>query len=480
MDQIDRGLKRELLTGRMTRREFIVRAAAAGVSMSAIAGWLAACAPAPAQAPAAAAPAATDAPAADAPAAEAPAAEEPMKLELAPGTKLTLKLRASFIPEGNQVLSALIADWAAKNNLEVEADIVSMDDLSTIAATAAETGSGPDIVEIYVSQPHLYADKLEDVSDVADYLGENYGGWYPFSEDACKVDGVWRALPSFISANTCLYRTDLFEDIGYTEFPKTWYELLEAGKKMVAAGHPPFGHALGHAVGDGNDFAYTLLWSFGGKEVSEDGKTVTINSPETEEAVEFLKEYAKVMAPDILAWDDSSNNRAYLAGEISMTNNAASIYVVAKTNAPDIYPVTAAAKYPDGPAGRVHMAELMSRALFKYSPNKDAAKALLKHLMEKDQLAPWVQAGYTFTTPLLMGYEELPAMPWNTNPALAGYKGIANGAHLPGYPSKEFSKATEIYNKFIIIDMFAKAAQGEPTKDVIAWAEGQLKSVYEA
>ena len=37
-----------------------------------------------------------------------------------------------------------------------------------------------------------------------------------------------------------------------------------------------------------------------------------------------------------LAWDDTSNNRAFLSGSISATNNGASIYIEAKRK-PDSY-----------------------------------------------------------------------------------------------------------------------------------------------
>jgi multiple sugar transport system substrate-binding protein len=40
--------------------------------------------------------------------------------------------------------------------------------------------------------------------------------------------------------------------------------------------------------------------------------------------------------PGGLAWDDSSNNRAFLAGTVSSTNNGASIYLEAKKK-PETY-----------------------------------------------------------------------------------------------------------------------------------------------
>src|SRR5438309_6114337 len=39
----------------------------------------------------------------------------------------------------------------------------------------------------------------------------------------------------------------------------------------------PLGQTLGHAFGDGPAFWYPYLWSWGGKEVEADGKTVVLN-----------------------------------------------------------------------------------------------------------------------------------------------------------------------------------------------------------
>jgi len=94
---------------------------------------------------------------------------------------------------------------------------------------------------------------------------------------------------------------------------------------------------LAHAFGDANAFWYPYLWSWGGKEVEADGKTVVLNSPGTIESVKFAVGLWKDACDEgAFAWDDSGNNRAFLAGTISATNNGASIYIEAKKK-PDMY-----------------------------------------------------------------------------------------------------------------------------------------------
>ena len=66
--------------------------------------------------------------------------------------------------------------------------------------------------------------------------------------------------------------------------------------------------------------------------MDEDGR-VALNSQETANAVDFLKEFWVAACDESgLAWDDTSNNRAFLAETIAVTLNGASIYFVARND----------------------------------------------------------------------------------------------------------------------------------------------------
>jgi len=363
-----------------------------------------------------------------------------------------------------------------------------MNDLQTIAATAAETGAGPDIIEINQGSAHLFAEKLADVTDVCTDLAGRYGGFYVSAEEACKVEGKWLSVPRFYAPHAISYRKDLFEQVGFTTPPATWEELYAAGKALMDAGLPPIAFPLGHAVGDGNDFCYSVLWSYGASDVAADGKTVTINSAETRAALEYMQKLFSVMPPDTLSYDDASNNRAFLAGAISASNNASTIWGAARNQGTkvkvgeedkNLHELTDHFVYPSGPAGRVTYAEFMSSAIFGYSPNIAAAKALLTYLNEREQYTPWANPNLGFVFPPLTGMKDDMLMPWNTTPKLAPFKDYAETSHLPGYPSTNFRAGTEAYAKWLVVDMFANVCGGLKSVDyAIAETEAQLKSIY--
>src|SRR5207245_4872750 len=70
-------------------------------------------------------------------------------------------------------------------------------------------------------------------------------------------------------------------------------------------------------LGDANVTLLSIMWSYGASYVGKDGKTITINSKETRTAMDFVKRlYIEAMDPEVLAWDDASNNRCLNAGKI--------------------------------------------------------------------------------------------------------------------------------------------------------------------
>jgi multiple sugar transport system substrate-binding protein len=96
---------------------------------------------------------------------------------------------------------------------------------------------------------------------------------------------------------------------------RVWDALRDAGKKLKAAKGRRLGQTAGHTFGDAPAWWYPSLWSWGGKEVEADGKTVVLNSQETIESVKLAPGLWKESCDESgLAWDDTSKNRAFLSG----------------------------------------------------------------------------------------------------------------------------------------------------------------------
>jgi multiple sugar transport system substrate-binding protein len=225
-------------------------------------------------------------------------------------------LRKELLPEAEKALG-----------IKVNFETVNGNDLQPRVTASVQSGTGADLIMIFNNQSALYTESVIDVSDVAEEVSSKEGGLYPYSRAVTSDGKKFNAMPWAIVGAMNAYRKSWFEEVGITKFPDTWEAYYQAGKKLKAKGHP-LGQAVSHSFGDPPTFVYPLLWSFGGKEVEADGKTVAINTKATIDSVRFMTSFFKETCDEGgLAWDDSSNNRAFLSGTISSTLNGASIYI---------------------------------------------------------------------------------------------------------------------------------------------------------
>jgi len=283
------------------------------------------------------------------------------------------------------------------------------------------------------------------------------------------------------------WRKSTHAEIGVTEFPKTWDAWREVGKKLKAKGKP-VGQALGHSFGDPPTFAYPLLWSFGGAETDSSGKKVVINGKGALESIKFMQAFWKDACDEGgLAWDDTNNNRAFHAGEISATLNGASIYIVAKRQQDKLKDekgeplwkdIDHAAPLPAGPAGQSALYVPFQHAVMKYSKNVKLAKDLLTWMHKTENYGRWFEVNEGYSVGAAKAWEESPMWAKVDKP-LQIFRRAARQTRMLGYQGPATAKATEAYSKYIIVDMYAKAVQGTKAEDALKWAEAELKKIYE-
>jgi len=401
----------------------------------------------------------------------------------------------SFKPEAGATLRVLRwkrfvqgdeDQWLANSKKFTEATGVAVtvesenwEDLRPKAAVAANVGSGPDIIIGTNDDAHLYPDKLADVSDVAEYLGKKYGGWYDPARAYGTSDGRWIGIPMGAGVSAIVYRGSQVKAAGFDGIPRDTEGFLKLCQALKAKGTPA-GMALGHATGDANSWCHWLLWSHGGKLVDENNR-VAINSKETEAALEYAKKLYATFVPGTLSWLDPSNNKAFLAGEIGLTSNGVSIYYAAKNSADakvkamadDIYH----ANMPIGPIGRpTEMALAFTAVLFKYSKYPHAAKEYLRFMWEKEQFEPWMEASLGFVAQPLRFYESSPV--WK-DPRRFAYRDAPKLMLPNGWPGKLGAASAAAMADFTVVDMVAQAATGAASvQDAMRMAERRTKRFY--
>ena len=412
----------------------------------------------------------------------APAVHAQATLALKPEKDAKLRvLRWSRFVQGDiDAYMANVKKFTEKTGIEVRVDNEGWEDVRPKAAVAANTGAGPDIILSTNDDANLYPDKLLDVTDVAEYIGKKYGGWYPAGQAFLRPDGKkWIGIPLGAAGSMMVYRESVLKSAGFDSFPKDTDGFLKMMKAVKDKGMPG-GMALGNATGDGL-WCNWLMWAFGGQLVDKDNKVV-IDSVGTLRALEYGKELYGTFVPGTLSWLDPNNNKAFLDGQVSVTNNGISIYVAAK-NSPDPKLKEMAADiqhaaFPIGPVGVPTESHLFfNQMIMKYTKYPNAAKEFLRFMMEEEQFGAWLTGASAYIATPLDGYAKLPI--WTVDPKNTPYRDAVKNLRPAGYAGKLGYASAGAAADFIVVNMVAEAISGSKTpKEAMERAQKRAERYY--
>ena len=395
------------------------------------------------------------------------------------GTRLHMLQWLNFVHDGDVVFLKQAQEFGKMMGVEVYVERIDQNQVPPRTVAAIEAKSGPDIILMQNNFPHLYAESVADVSDVAEEIGKAQGGYYPLAVDNAYSHGQkrWLAVPQFVFSWAWNYRMDYLHEAGYDKFPETWEQFVDAGRKLKAQGHP-IGQSFGHSVNDPNNYVYALLWGWGGEEVEKDGRTVALDSMWTRDAIRFNNlAWKEALDPSGTSWDDSSNNRAFLAGTISITGNSPSIYILAKRDFPEVAKAMSHAPMPVGPGGRWYQLPQDSAAVMKYSKNQKLAKDFISWFMAKQQYAEWFHAMDTFAIPPTTEWYHDPL--WLKDPKTTVFREVIKTARAAGYAGPADRQASQALSQYILVDMFVRSmSEGESPEVAATWGAKQLQGIY--
>jgi len=395
------------------------------------------------------------------------------------GAQLRLLRWKRYVQGDEDLWVANTAKFTQRTGVKVRMESIVGEELRAKGAMIASVGAGPDILVGSPEMPHQYSDKCVDLTDVANDLGQKYGGWYDVCQRSCILDGRWIAMSIAVVSFCVVYRQSMVKAAGFDEIPRDLDGFLRLCQALKARG-TPVGLPLGNGLGD-HSWCQWLLWSHGASLV-DDSDRVAIDSKETVAALEYAKALYATFAPGTLSWLDPSNNKAFLAGEISLTWNPISIYYVAKTSTDPAMKAMAVdiqhAHLPLGPVERpMELHGLLTGFVFKHTRYPNAAREYLRFMLEREQYEAWQQASLGYMCQTLRAYESNPI--WTSDPKITPFRDGPRLTQYSAYPGKVGPASAALAADLIIPQMFAEAASGRATiKDAIARAEQRAKRYY--
>ena len=389
--------------------------------------------------------------------------------------EISLLSWSHFVPTSDKKLAEQAQRFTKETGIKMTVDHIANPQLPIKLAAEVQTQSGHDLIDLRMHLPIYYENQLVEITDIVVPLSEKNGGMYSFCEDASLVKGQWRAMPWYHLSFPGSYNKQHFDQVGEAA-PDTWDDLLRAGKKLKAKGHP-----IGIAISQTFDSISTLsgvMWCYGSKAVEADGKTIVINSKETEAAIEYVKQlYNEAMEPEVLSWDDAGNNRHLVSGKGAWIHNPHSHYLTAREKKMPVAEQIYFHLSPQGPAGRHTPTVVRNLGIWKFSKNINAAKEFIKFHFSTETYSEFVMAGESFNAPVYQSMEDHPA--WKIDPKYEPIKESGKYGHLYGWPAPGDEKSQQVTNSFIIPNMFAKTVTGTSTKDAMLWAEAEVRRIYQ-
>ena len=312
------------------------------------------------------------------------------------------------MPAYDKWFDAFAEQWATKNGIKVTIDHVPHLQIPAKIAAEIATQSGHDIVQLVGSGTEKWAGALMDVQDVADKLAKKHGGWTPLAENYCQVQGR-REVPRHPRLLHRLPRP----------LPQGSVDRDRHAQRPRFLGRPAQGWHEAEGQGlPGRDRARAprrlprLLAGdhvvHGASEVAKDGKTLTYNSKEMREALKFIKAlYKEAMTPEVLAWDDASNNRFLASGRGSWIHNPISAYRTIEGSEQGARRQDLHAALAQGPGRRGGRSPTAAPTASPSSrKNGDGAKAFLEALVDVYREGAKASTGYNM--PFLKNYAKRP------------------------------------------------------------------------
>ncbi len=329
--------------------------------------------------------------------------------------KLTVIHRTEYFEAAQTAFRDTVQAFADKSGIQLDISTTnpeSFGDFLGKMTAAVKAGNPPDFAytsNVSISQLHLL-DLVEDVTDVVDEAVKLYGDIMPGLNAAktAQLDGRWKAIPLIGTTTGYYIRGDKLKEAGIDPASlKTFSDRREAA--LAISGKDFYGWGLTpNQSGDGFGYLILLIQAFGGHFTDETGMLVQFNTPETVAAYEWLREtydrkgkYAAMLPPGVESWTDSSNNEAFLAGQIGYTHNAFSIYAQSKRDNNPVYPNIVLLEAPTANNGDSRNGGNVGgwMTIFKNAKNGELGKKLALDLLDPANFGKIAALGSVLFTP---------------------------------------------------------------------------------
>lgn len=410
---------------------------------------------------------------------------------------LRVLLADDFHPDHNAFMRSELEAYAAANGWSIEitdvAGYIGGGDLFQKLLAGVQAGDSPDLLLHTPSVRNFVTLGLvQPVDDLVAEATAAYGDVIPGAVFSSTVDDTWYAVPFFTRTGGYFVRQDVFEENGIDIIAGTEY--FETMRDTALAISRPDENMWGWGVtvnrsGDGNAAVQNVIFRYGGHLQDESGEIVTFNSPETVEALKWLadtftaEKWEPMLPPGILSWTDTSNNEAFLAGQIAITQNSGTVYAKAVYDQVPFADDIAFIPYPkriSDDARLDFLSDGMRFYLITDAKNPEAASDVIRHFLTPPvQERVWtISTGYAL--PSYASGADHPIITSNPNGARAMEMALVDtGFYGLAWPGPVNEPIGSIGESVFFTDMMSEIIQGRSAEEVVADYHDQFVQIYQ-
>lgn len=300
--------------------------------------------------------------------------------------KTTLNVWA--MGEEAKSLPQLAEEFEKENkDIDVKVQAIPWDQAHDKLLTAVASKKGPDVIQMGTTwMPEFSAaNALLDLTPyIKDYPELDSNNFYEGSVETTKFEDKIVGVPWYIDTRVLYYRTDLLNEVGYAEAPKTWDELRDAAKKLANRGENLYGISI-----DTNEQSLAFMFARqNGSELLDAQNKPLFNQKEFVEAVEYLNGFFKDgSAPIDLGIDIIP---AFKDGILPMFISGPWMVKLINDQAPDIKDKWATAVLP-AKENNLSVLGGSNLSVFQHTKNKDAALKFIAFMSKPETQLKWME-----------------------------------------------------------------------------------------
>jgi multiple sugar transport system substrate-binding protein len=405
--------------------------------------------------------------------------------------ELRIMTWSHFVPDYEKWLDDTYAKrWGEANDVEVSIEHINNALLFARGSSEVAAQSGHDLFW-FISPPASFQKQTVPVNDLVQEVTKKVG---PMSRVARKSTynprtKTFYGFPETYAPDPVQYRRSYLQEAGVSL--NTWDDLRRGAAKLKEAGHP-VGLGMSGEI-DSNMLLTSLLYCYGGFIQNEENRIVIGQGSNRRGAIEALQVMREIfrtgMTDEVFSWNASSNNNAFVAGRLSVALNAISIVRTAEDSGNTaLSDDTWLASIPRGPHMRMGNEHVMGvYVIWKFAKNKEAAR---KYLVDQQLAARehFVRSKYynfpPWTGAIKGGFKTIRAITkQDTHKPRGKYTILTTIAEKyttnPGHPGNSTPVMDELYNTFLIPQMFAEVAQGKSSPaDAVRTFDRKAKAIY--